>query len=119
MNTFAAQVSHPHEGSTLLTLSGSADMAHDGELSRTINAVAAARPARLVIDLSALDFLASLAIGQIVSLVRAVHAHDGRAAIACANPLILGALTRSNLQRLLPVLPSMFEAEQTLDAPAH
>ena len=122
----AAGLYHPHmdklgieilrrdDGVTVLRLSGSAGIAEEATMSRPLNGLAAARPQRLIVDLSGLDFIASLAIGQIVSVVRATTSHGGAAAIASPDANIRQALLRCGLDRLVPVCASLDEAEQAV-----
>ena len=95
---------------TIVQLGGSASMGEIDAFSRQTDRLAAARPKRLVLDLSGLDFLASLAIGQLVALSKAVKLHGGKVSLAAPKPEVLAVLNRCNLSAILPVFTTLDEA---------
>lgn len=97
---------HDHDGVCVMSLRGEAGVAEAQVLTDGIIALAAARPQRLVFDLSALTFISSLAMGDLASLAAALRRYGCRLAIAGATPLMRGALHRVRLDRAY----EMFEA---------
>lgn len=91
----------------VLALSGEAGIAAAGELERQATALMARKPAFLVVDLSALTFLASLDIGILVSLARTVRGAGGEACIVGASGDVLEALRRTRVENLLPLFESL------------
>lgn len=116
MSKLQIDIGQDPAGTTILTMSGSAGLAEEAAMERPLNGLAAARPQRLIINLNGVDFLASLAIGQIVNVVRAVHSHGGSAVIVCNATLIRQSLLRCGLDRMLPICANDAEAEQALAA---
>lgn len=98
------------DGATIATMTGSASMLEIDPLTRTFDRLAAARPKRLVIDMTRLDFMASLALGQIVAVNRSVKMHGGTVVLAGPNADITGVLDRCNIRALMPVVPTLDEA---------
>ncbi len=98
------------DDATIVELQGSASMTEVDSFSRQTDRLAAARPKRLVLDLSRLDFLASLAIGQLVALNKSVRMHGGTMALAAPKPDVRAVIDRCNLRAVLPVFDTLEEA---------
>jgi anti-anti-sigma factor len=94
----------------ILALIGSATMLEVDQLTRETDRCAAARPKRLVVDLSQLDFLASLAIGQLLAMSKSVKLHGGTVVLAAAKPQIAAMLVRCNIASVIPMVASVDEA---------
>src|SRR5438128_1567357 len=91
----------------ILTLVGSASMLQLDQLTRETDRCAAARPRRLILDVSQLEFLASLAIGQIVAMSKAVKLHGGTVVLAGANAEVSSVLRRCNIPAIIPMAASV------------
>jgi anti-sigma B factor antagonist len=98
---------------TIVELRGSASMGEIDAFTRQTDRLAAARPRLLVLDLTRLDFLASLAIGQIVALSKSIKLHGGKVVLAGPNPEVLKVLDRCNLRAVLPVFATVDQAINT------
>ena len=103
-------------GLTRLRLIGEADVAGGHKLSPVAINLAAARPARLLVDLSQLTFLSSLAIGELAALAGALQRHGGRVALAGADRNIASALERVRLGDVLELYTTVDEATVALNA---
>lgn len=103
-------ITSQRDGATIAALVGSASMFEVDAMSRVLDRIAAGHPKKLVLDFSKLEFMASLALGQIVALNRSVKMHGGSLAIAGASEEILGVLSRSNMQALMPIVATVDEA---------
>lgn len=97
-------------GVTIVRLVGSGDFGHTDAFARRCDQIAAERPSYLVIDISGLEFIASLMVGQIVALGKSVKTNGGRAAIAGPNTDIRGVLERCRMTAVMPVFASVEEA---------
>lgn len=105
-----------HPTHTIARLIGSAGIAAMGEMERRTNALAAARPALLVLDLSQLDFLASVDLGLLVRLAHALRDHGGRVLAAGARPPIADAIRRTRIDEVVPLVDSVDDALRTTPA---
>ncbi|MBL0920815.1 MAG: STAS domain-containing protein [Phycisphaerales bacterium] len=88
----------------IVRLMGAADMLATPRIEKEFEALAARKPAAVVLDLSGLHYISSLAIGQIVSLWEALRGHNGTVVIT--NPIhdVRAALDRVNLGVVVPVV---------------
>lgn len=102
------------DGLTRVRLIGEADVAGGHKLSPVAIDLAAARPERLLVDLSQLTFLSSLAIGELAALAGALKRHGGRVALAGADRNIASALERVRLHDVLEVYPTVPAAAAAL-----
>lgn len=92
---------------TIVRLKGSAALGAITELDAALNRIAADRPMLVVMDLSGVDFLASLAMGQFVALHKSLKYHGGRMVLAGPSGNVLDALHLARLGSLIPILPSV------------
>lgn len=89
-----------------VTLAGSAGLDAMDLLTIEMNRIAAERPGLVVIDLSGLSFIASLAIGQLVTMRRAVVLHGGRVVLSGAREAIADVLRKANMDALFAMYES-------------
>lgn len=82
---------------TFVALSGRADLAADADLSMLVTRLAAARPGLLVIDLSDLTLITSLALGHLVALWHALKLHKCRMALVGLSPEIREVFAKARL----------------------
>jgi len=102
---------HPSGGGVVVvSVSGPADLAGLPFLERNLNALAQRKPQRVVFDLSALTFIASLSIGAIIAFHNAANRWGGKVSLAGANDMIANTLKRVRIDAMLPVYPSLDEA---------
>lgn len=94
-------------GVVVARLQGSLDLAAISDLERLVNRLSAQRPARLVLDLQGVDFLASLGVGQLVTLHHAVKAASGRMTLAGAGPDVGRVLQRCRVDTLIPMVATV------------
>lgn len=95
---------------TVLAVAGEID--HDSRevLGRAATAVLHDGGTRLVLDLAGVSFCDSGGLSLLVDLHRATAARGGSLRLACLQPDVLGVITATNLDRLLPVHPSVEDA---------
>ncbi|GAA5053106.1 STAS domain-containing protein [Nocardia callitridis] len=97
-----------HDGATVLTVSGEVDLATAPALDTAIEAILADKPAGLIIDLTAVSFLASAGMATLV----AAHQRAGEAtsiAVVADGPATSRQLKMTSLDQV-------FAVHSTLDA---
>jgi len=82
------------------------------DLPLTGQTVARRKPA--IIDLTEVGFLASLGIGMLVTIARAMRGHGLRIAVVAASPVVHETLEMTNLGPLVPVVATREAALQAL-----
>ncbi|MBL8991670.1 MAG: STAS domain-containing protein [Phycisphaerae bacterium] len=82
-------------------------MHNEAVLERQVNRLTASRPGLVVLDLSGLTFLASMAVGQFVMLARSLKGWGGSVRVATPSNDVRLVLERCRLSDTLPVFPSI------------
>jgi anti-sigma B factor antagonist len=72
--------------------------------------------ARLAIDLSAVDFIDSVALGVLANAMKRLRAAGGGLAVISRNPQIVRVFEITGLDRMLVLAPSLNEALEKLPA---
>jgi len=108
------QLELDERGETLVAkLIGEASLATNDAMEHGLMGVYARRPKYLVLDLSQLDFIASLAMGNLVSLQqRIVQRNGGWVRAAAANPDVRKAFEHARLDKLFDLADSVEDALQ-------
>ncbi len=94
---------------TIVKLSGSADARSAGEMERCFTRLSAGRPKWVVFDMVDLSALTSLAMGQLVSLKRAMN-HYGGALYLVTTPLIHASLKHTRLDTMFQCVGNLDDA---------
>lgn len=100
----------PLDSTRLVKMVGSADLSAQATLEREINRLAAGRHPLVVLDLSGLTFIASLAVGQLVLLQQGIKNWGGRVVVANPTPEVQTVLVRCRLTEVLPIFASVEDA---------
>ena len=93
---------------TVLRLAGEADLTTRA-LAEVLGAEAAKRPRLLVVDMSALTFIDSAALHEIVRAHRKLRADGGLLALVSPTPVVARILQLSGLDQVIPVRASVDE----------
>jgi len=109
----AFQVDVEHRGTaTIVRLVGSANMDVSADLQDRLLELADAPVERLILDLSALEFISSVGLGAFVAAhLRCCH-HHGAVKLVAPQPKILELLNVTKLIKLFPIHDSV-EAAMT------
>jgi len=94
----------------IVTLRGEFGVEAVSLLQERLTPVAAMKPQRLIFDLSALTYIASLGLGVLVQLRRAVHRAGGAVVLAGPRPLVRELLADLSLSDLFTLHDSVEEA---------
>lgn len=107
----SVHVVHESRGEALvIALRGSGDASNADTIGLQLSALAAEHPRRVVLDLSGLDYLSSLAVGQIVAFHRSVKLSGGEMIIAGAQPVVREVLVRCRIDALVAIVPRVSDA---------
>lgn len=96
---------------TVIRLSGSADIHTEQDLEKTLYAIAATEPSHVVIDLSGVDILTSLALGALVGFRTRVMAYGGRVSLARVPELIAKTMRFTRVSELFVRYGTVDEAK--------
>ncbi|NIA07261.1 MAG: anti-sigma factor antagonist [Actinobacteria bacterium] len=95
---------------TIITVTGSVDSIDSDALRIFLDDIIVAGRTRLVIDLIAMDFIVSMALGVFVQTFTRLRAADGFLRLAAPQPAILRVIKTTALDRLLPIYDSLAQA---------
>ena len=96
-----------HGSTTIAKLIGSANMVASSDLKDQLLKLIQESPARLVLDLSELEFISSVGLGGIIAAhIRCRH-HKGAVELAAPQPDIRDLLTVTNLTSLFVIHDSV------------
>lgn len=98
---------HQDRGHTVLEFRGEIDIAASMEILPYLDRVTGRPDARLVIDLSGVEFFDCSGLRLLCRARTRVLDQDGRLLLVCTHPLTLRVLRVTGLARLLPPLPSL------------
>lgn len=98
----------------IIKLSGAADYDAAATLDAGLLRVSAARPAHVIIDVGALEFLNSGAIGRLVALRKEVLVRGGRVLVAGASRYVAECFRLSRLDHAFEMCPSVEDAQARL-----
>jgi anti-sigma B factor antagonist len=98
------QVEEAEGGVAFVILRGHLDTVGANAIDLKFNAVAGARRA-IVVDMSQVDFLASLGIRVLVLGARAVKSKGGKIAILSPNEGVRSTLSAARTDALIPIFP--------------
>ena len=87
----------------VLAIFGELDMAGAPRLRQAVVGEVAGGNNRLVLDLSAVDFIDSVGLGTVVGALRRVRAHDGDLILVCSEPRILRVFEMCDLDRVFEI----------------
>ena len=98
------------DGALVLRLVGEPQIGSGEPMEKLVNDTVAAKPSKVVIDLSKLEFISSLVAGKLVALQTFLKRNGGRAVIASPNAFVKDALTRMRVVTLIPSWDTMEQA---------
>jgi len=102
------------QGIKLIRLNGRMDLRGAQEIDLKFTANATAAQALVIVDLSGVEFLASLGLRTLLSGAKGQRGRGGKLVLAAAQPLVSKVLTSSGIQNLIPAYPTVEEAVTAL-----
>jgi anti-sigma B factor antagonist len=102
------------EGSVgLIELSGELDISTAPKFKEELEALISDGFTNVVVDLSAVEFIDSSALGVLVGAVRRLHPHNGRMVVVAHSHAVTRPLTLTGLDRVFTVTATREEALAT------
>jgi len=89
---------------------GEADIVNAAKLETLCMPLVAQRPRKMIVDLSQLTFISSMAMGKLIAARKTVIKHGGEVILAAPSPLVHEALRRARLHDIFPIASSVEEA---------
>lgn len=99
---------------THVALVGRLDAVGVQEVATRFQGATAARGKPTIIDLSELEFIASLGLGMLLTCARSLHHRGARVVIVNPQPLVAKALEATHMNSVILVVKSVQEAEDAL-----
>ena len=103
---------HVHAHRTVIRLEGAAGIEGQPHLERAMTKAMAGKPRQVVVDARDIEFLASLALGSLVTLSKQVRASGGAVHIGGLRPVVQEVFRRSRLEGLFEIVHEL----EALDA---
>ncbi len=104
----------PGRGCTVVLVGGELDLATAPELRAFLQHVMDEGASTIVLDLAAVRFVDSSALGAIVSVYKELHRRAGRLCLAAVQPLALRVFELTSVDRLVSIYDSVEAAEEEL-----
>ena len=99
----------------IVRISGRMDLVGTDEIATRFAALTAAHGRRIVVDLTAVEFLASIGIRAIISNAKAMQQRGGRMVIHVgSNQAVFKTLETTGVDTLIPLFAEMTEAQQAV-----
>jgi anti-sigma B factor antagonist len=99
-----------------VNLAGRMDIAGTDAIAVPLAALAATDNRRVILDLSAVEFLASIGVRVILQNARAHHLRGGSLVLLGPSPLILEVLETAGVGNVVPIVPDLASAQSALAA---
>ncbi len=109
VSTFTSVVDE-RNGVVVMAMGGDAALEHVDELESAVTKMVARSPKKLVVDLSDVSFIASLGVGQLVTLCLHVKRKGGRAVVASPPSATREVLDRCKMHTVVPLASDVDEA---------
>ena len=106
-------ITHEDTGEDLrrIVIAGRLDTPGTNEISASLHELAAAPKRAVIVDLSAVQFAASIAIGQLISTAQEVKARGGHMVLlASETSSVMMTLKMGAIDRIIPVYQYIHEA---------
>jgi len=92
-------------GVTVMRVAGSLDAESVAHFKKAANKIVEEGCYQLLVDCKTLDFIDSMGLGAMISLLRKVRMHQGDLKVAHLNPDVRSVFEITRLDRLFEILP--------------
>lgn len=100
-----------------IALTGTMDIEGTESVEAELTARTSFQGARILLDLSGVDFMASIGIGVLVQCHRAVRRRGGTLVLLAPQPVVALVLSKTQIDRVVPTAASPEEALRLLAEP--
>ena len=102
------------DGFTLIALDGRLDIMTVGEIELRLTAALVPTQEHAIIDMSRVDFIASIAIRMILIIAKALIKHQGKLALIAPSAPIRQVLDTAGVSDMIPVVETLEQASAAL-----
>ena len=102
------------EGIRKVDLHGRMDIEGTQKIATQFTSVVATGKASVIVDLSGVDFMASIGIGLIVSTMNALKKRGGKMVLLNAKPIVALVLEKSAINTIIPMVQDLDSARSAL-----
>ena len=110
------EVEQLEEGLTKVNLFGRMDIAGVDEIALRLTSVTAVDRRKVIVDLTGVDFMASIGVRAILQNARSVKLRGGSMAVMGASEFVAQVLDSAGVGHVVPVVPDLPSARSTLAA---
>ena len=96
---------------TQIALSGRLDAMGVDSVAIRFQGMTSARGKHTIVDMSNVEFVASLGLSMLLSAARSLHKRGARMVIVNPQPLVLKVLETAHMPAVIPVVATALEAE--------
>ena len=100
----------------LISLNGRLDIIGTGEIETRFAGYSAGEKARMIVDLSEVDFLSSIGIRLLILTAKSVRSRGGKIVILRPNPEVQNVLEIAGIPAVIPIYSHLESAEAVLMA---
>ena len=118
MAEFVIEVVNQPDG-VVVVMRGPGDMLGTQLLEQKLLGLSAMRPARVVFDLAGLESISSIFMGALVRFRNGLVSQGRKVVLARPQPLVLTALKRAQLDRLMTITDSIEPFTAPVPPPGH
>jgi anti-anti-sigma factor len=104
------------DGVKCVRLNGRLDMKGTGEIELRFTSLTATNDVQVVVDMSGVDFVASIGMRLLVSCAKANAARGGQLVLASLRPLVRESLETAGISSLIPLFADEQSARASLAA---
>ena len=101
-------------GIRLIKLSGKLDIIGTGEIETKFTGYCAGDKVRVIVDLSEVDFLASIGIRLLVLTAKSIASRNGKMTLLNPNPEVQSVLEITGIPAIIPIYSHLESAETVL-----
>jgi anti-sigma B factor antagonist len=105
------------DGIKKIDLLGRMDIDGTQDIAMKLTAEAAVERTFVILDLSGLDFMASIGIGTLMSVAKSLKLRRGKMVLLNPKPVVALVLERTHIQTAIPICRSFEEARKMLFDP--
>jgi len=108
------RVSELDKGITLIKMKGRLDIMGVSQIETKFSAYCAGEKPRVIVDMSGVDFLASIGIRLLVTNAKSLRSRNGKMVLLNPTPDVMNVLDITDIPAIIPVYSHLESAEAVL-----